>query len=94
MIEKLTFKDFEKICDEALENPNLWLTLPIDAMTIFLYQKDDKKYLVWAMDTDNGFKGWRAEIPPEPMELLRELDDVVKDDILYYLLINFPEVIA
>ena len=94
MIKKITLKDFEKICNEALEHQNLWLTLPSDAMTIFLYQKNDKKYLVWATDTDNGFKGWCAEIPPEPSDLLRELDDVVKDDILYYLLANFPKVIA
>ena len=93
-MEELSLEEFERICDEALKKRNLWLTLPGDAMTIFIYQHDDKKYLVWAADTVNGFKALRVKIPPEPAELLEKLDDVVKDDILYYLFLNFPEYIS
>lgn len=89
----LSFGEYRKVVDEALKYPNLWLTMPGDAMDVFIYQGIDGKYLVWAMDTDKGFTAKKIKIPKniaDIMDILAEVEEV-KDDIIYYLLANFPK---
>jgi len=91
--QSLSFGEYRKVVDEALKYPNLWLTMPGDAMDVFIYQRIDGKYLVWAMDTDKGFTAKKIKIPKnvaDIMDILAEVEEV-KDDIIYYLLANFPK---
>ena len=93
MVEELNFEQYRKVCDEALRGQSICFTVPGDVMDIFIYAKDGRKYLVWAMDVENRFVAKRVEIPSEPADvkdILNELEEV-KDDILYYLLANFPD---